>query len=129
MHDVCVCVCAFKVQSFGVLQKLFKCFVRLDALTVKMETRRFCGLRIFSRSSVKVCLVVTRGFVLMPPPPPLPCRTDDPLGLTAAADYELAVSALGACVWYFQRCFVDKDLLSMKSFQVGILFSIKYVLC
>ena len=43
---------------------------------------------------------------------------DDPLGLTAASDYELAVSALGACVWYLQRCFIDKALLSMKSFQV-----------
>ena len=46
-----------------------------------------------------------------------PC-TDDPLGLTATSDYELAVSALGACVWYLQRCFIDKDLLSMKSFEV-----------
>ena len=43
---------------------------------------------------------------------------DDPFGLSASSDYELAVSALGACVWYLQRCFIDKDLLSMKSFQV-----------
>ena len=43
---------------------------------------------------------------------------DDPLGLTAASDYDLAVSALGGCVWYLQRCFIDKDLLSLKSFQV-----------
>ena len=48
---------------------------------------------------------------------------DDPLGLTAASNYDLAVSALGACLWYLQRCFIDKDLLSIKSFEVCLSLS------
>lgn len=52
--------------------------------------------------------------VFLPLPP-----ADDPLGLSADSDYELAVSALGACVWYLKRCFIHRGLLSMKSFQVS----------
>lgn len=43
---------------------------------------------------------------------------DDPLGLTPANGFDLAVSALGACLWCLRRCFIDKELLSIKSFKV-----------
>lgn len=54
---------------------------------------------------------------------------DDPLGLTAASDYDLAVSALGACLWYLQRCFIEKDLLSIKSFEVSVLCCVSFTAC
>lgn len=91
--------------------------MRVDALTVKMKMKSFHGLKISNLSSVKVCVLIAGGNVMMPP-----SIADDPLGLTAESDYELAVSALGACVWYLKRCFIDKDLLSMKSFQVCTFF-------
>ncbi|KAK6167624.1 hypothetical protein SNE40_021604 [Patella caerulea] len=41
----------------------------------------------------------------------------DSMGMTAADDYELAVSALGAMTWYLQYCLLDEELLSMKKFE------------
>ena len=49
------------------------------------------------------------------------CRAvpaDDSLGLTASRESELAVSALGACVWYLKVCLVDHEILSLKRFEV-----------
>lgn len=42
----------------------------------------------------------------------------DSLGLTPADDGELAIRALGACVWYLKQSFLDQQLLSMKKFEV-----------
>uniref|UniRef100_UPI00398F65F0 DNA mismatch repair protein Msh6 n=1 Tax=Pristiophorus japonicus TaxID=55135 RepID=UPI00398F65F0 len=41
----------------------------------------------------------------------------DPLGLTPSEGHELALSALGACVFYLKRCLVDQELLSMGNFE------------
>ena len=43
---------------------------------------------------------------------------DDSLGLTASRESELAISALGACVWYLKVCLVDHEILSLKRFEV-----------
>ncbi|KAK1171106.1 DNA mismatch repair protein Msh6-like isoform X1 [Acipenser oxyrinchus oxyrinchus] len=40
----------------------------------------------------------------------------DSLGLTPGEGYELALSALGACVFYLKKCLVDQELLSMSNF-------------
>ena len=42
----------------------------------------------------------------------------DNLGHTAAAGYELGVSALGAVVWYLQHCLLDQELLSLRTFEL-----------
>lgn len=42
----------------------------------------------------------------------------DPVGLSVATEFELAVSALGACVWCLKRAHVDYNILSLASFQV-----------
>lgn len=41
----------------------------------------------------------------------------DSLGLTPKDGYELALSALGACVFYLKKCLVDQELLSMANFE------------
>ncbi|MBN3270812.1 MSH6 protein, partial [Polyodon spathula] len=41
----------------------------------------------------------------------------DSLSLTPGEGYELALSALGACVFYLKRCLVDQELLSMANFE------------
>ena len=41
----------------------------------------------------------------------------DSLGLTPKEGYELALSALGGCIFYLRKCLVDKELLSMANFQ------------
>lgn len=40
----------------------------------------------------------------------------DSLGLTPKEGYELALSALGGCVFYLKKCLVDQELLSMANF-------------
>ena len=44
----------------------------------------------------------------------------DPVRATVANDYQLAISSLGACVWYLRQCCIDHELLSMKNFEVHI---------
>lgn len=44
----------------------------------------------------------------------------DPVRATVASGYQLAVSALGACVWYLRQCHIDHELLSLKNFEVNI---------
>ena len=46
--------------------------------------------------------------------------SDDCLGLTARDDFELAVSALGACTWWLKKCCVDYELLSLANFEVSV---------
>ncbi|XP_068009766.1 DNA mismatch repair protein Msh6 isoform X2 [Melanerpes formicivorus] len=41
----------------------------------------------------------------------------DSLGLTPGENSELALSALGACVFYLQKCLIDQELLSLANFQ------------
>ncbi|XP_078085788.1 DNA mismatch repair protein Msh6 isoform X2 [Mustelus asterias] len=41
----------------------------------------------------------------------------DSLGLTPGEGHELALSALGACIFYLKRCLVDQELLSMANFE------------
>lgn len=49
------------------------------------------------------------------------CQTTsagDSVGFSVATDYELAASALGACVWCLKRAQLDYSLLSLASFVV-----------
>lgn len=41
----------------------------------------------------------------------------DSLGLTPAEDRELALCALGSCVFYLKKCIIDQELLSMANFE------------
>nr|XP_020510207.1 DNA mismatch repair protein Msh6 isoform X1 [Labrus bergylta] len=41
----------------------------------------------------------------------------DSLGLTPKEGYELALSALGGCIFYLKKCLVDRELLSMANFE------------
>lgn len=45
--------------------------------------------------------------------------TSDPVRATVANGYQLAISALGACVWYLRQCCIDHELLSLKNFEVN----------
>lgn len=44
--------------------------------------------------------------------------SSDPVRATVADGYQLAVSALGACVWYLRQCCIDHELLSLRNFEV-----------
>ncbi|XP_063247263.1 DNA mismatch repair protein Msh6 [Prinia subflava] len=41
----------------------------------------------------------------------------DSLGLTPGENSELALSALGACVFYLKKCLIDQELLSQANFE------------
>ncbi|XP_077191229.1 DNA mismatch repair protein Msh6 isoform X3 [Paroedura picta] len=41
----------------------------------------------------------------------------DSLGLTPTEDRELALCALGSCVFYLKKCIIDQELLSMANFE------------
>nr|KAF6448067.1 mutS-like protein 6 [Rousettus aegyptiacus] len=41
----------------------------------------------------------------------------DALGLTPGEKSELALSALGGCVFYLKKCLIDQELLSMANFE------------
>ncbi|NWH87331.1 MSH6 protein, partial [Aegithalos caudatus] len=41
----------------------------------------------------------------------------DSLGLTPGENSELALSALGGCVFYLQKCLIDQELLSQANFE------------
>ncbi|XP_016132019.1 DNA mismatch repair protein Msh6 isoform X2 [Sinocyclocheilus grahami] len=41
----------------------------------------------------------------------------DALSLTPKTGYELALSALGGCMFYLKKCLVDKELFSMGNFE------------
>ncbi|XP_056903128.1 DNA mismatch repair protein Msh6 isoform X2 [Takifugu flavidus] len=53
------------------------------------------------------------------PPPLLKHMTSesDALGLTPKDGYDLALSALGGCIFYLKKCLVDQELLSMANFE------------
>ncbi|XP_069464515.1 DNA mismatch repair protein Msh6 isoform X2 [Ambystoma mexicanum] len=42
---------------------------------------------------------------------------NDSLGLTPGENRELALSALGACIFYLQKCLIDQELISMANFE------------
>lgn len=52
-------------------------------------------------------------------PPTLKAMTSesDSLSLTPKKGYELALSALGGCMFYLKKCLVDQELLSMGNFE------------
>ncbi|KAJ7987524.1 hypothetical protein DPEC_G00327390 [Dallia pectoralis] len=41
----------------------------------------------------------------------------DSLGLTPKEGYELALAALGGCMFYLKKCLVDQELISMANFK------------
>lgn len=52
-------------------------------------------------------------------PPTLKAMTSecDALSLTPKTGYELALSALGGCMFYLKKCLVDQELFSMGNFE------------
>ncbi|XP_077138552.1 DNA mismatch repair protein Msh6 [Ranitomeya variabilis] len=52
-------------------------------------------------------------------PPVLKDMTSDSdsLALTPGDNHELALSALGACIFYLKKCLIDQELLSMANFE------------
>lgn len=44
----------------------------------------------------------------------------DVLGLTAKREYQLAMKSLGAIVWYFKRCLIDAEILSMGNISTYV---------
>ncbi|RMX47670.1 hypothetical protein pdam_00013626 [Pocillopora damicornis] len=42
----------------------------------------------------------------------------DPLGLMPGEGSELALSALGAVIWYLKKCLIDGEVLSMGNFEI-----------
>uniref|UniRef100_A0A182QD49 DNA mismatch repair protein n=1 Tax=Anopheles farauti TaxID=69004 RepID=A0A182QD49_9DIPT len=52
-------------------------------------------------------------------PPVLRSTLDetDSLGLTPKESYQLALKALGGCVWYLQRCLLDQQVISLATFE------------
>ncbi|KAM8945438.1 DNA mismatch repair protein Msh6 [Pelodytes ibericus] len=52
-------------------------------------------------------------------PPVLQCMVSegDSLSLTPGEKSELALSALGACVFYLKKCLIDQELLSLANFE------------
>ncbi|CAK8692796.1 unnamed protein product [Clavelina lepadiformis] len=40
------------------------------------------------------------------------------LGFLAKTEFELAISSLGACVYYLKRCLIDFEIISMRQFQM-----------
>lgn len=42
----------------------------------------------------------------------------DTLGLTPKNEYELALNAMGGIVWCLEKCLIDEELLTMKTFEI-----------
>lgn len=59
----------------------------------------------------------TEGGSVLPAPLKRMTSESDSLGLTPKDGCELALSALGGCVFYLKKCLVDQELLSMSNFE------------
>lgn len=57
------------------------------------------------------------GMSLLPPLLKEMTSESDSLCLTPKEGYELALSALGGCIFYLKKCLVDQELLSMANFE------------
>lgn len=57
------------------------------------------------------------GSSVLPPLLKRMTSDSDSLGLTPKDGWELALSALGACIFYLKKCLVDQELLSMANFE------------
>lgn len=57
------------------------------------------------------------GSSVLPPVLKRMTSESDSLGLTPKDGCELALSALGACIFYLKKCLVDQELLSMANFE------------
>lgn len=57
------------------------------------------------------------GSILLPEVLKNMTSASDSLGLSAGENYELAVSALGGCVFYLKKCLIDQELLSLANFE------------
>lgn len=65
-----------------------------------------------------VCSAVGIQIVALPLSLCFSLSADDQLGQSADKKYDLAVSCLGACVWYLKRCRIEHQLLSLQNFEV-----------
>uniref|UniRef100_A0A6J0TQ56 DNA mismatch repair protein n=2 Tax=Pogona vitticeps TaxID=103695 RepID=A0A6J0TQ56_9SAUR len=57
------------------------------------------------------------GRLALPPVIRSMTAENDSLGLTPAENSELALSALGGCVYYLKKCIIDREILSMAKFE------------
>nr|XP_056709679.1 DNA mismatch repair protein Msh6 isoform X2 [Euleptes europaea] len=57
------------------------------------------------------------GRLVLPPVIRSMAAESDSLGLTPAENSELALCALGSCVFYLKKCIIDHELLSMANFE------------
>ncbi|CAI5771285.1 mismatch repair Msh6 isoform X2 [Podarcis lilfordi] len=57
------------------------------------------------------------GEPILPPVIKSMTAETDSLGLTPGENAELALSALGCCVFYLKKCIIDEELLSMGKFE------------
>ncbi|XP_053695896.1 probable DNA mismatch repair protein Msh6 [Sabethes cyaneus] len=44
----------------------------------------------------------------------------DHLGLTPDAEFQLALKALGGCIWYLKRCLLDQQIIALATFELYI---------
>ena len=51
----------------------------------------------------------------------------DSVGLTPGEESELALSALGGCVFYLKKCLIDQELLSVADFEEYVLLDSDWV--
>lgn len=83
-------------------------FISLFFIFVITETITWCFTRDdFSRYSF--CNAYIAGSIPIP---------EDGLGLSPKETYELALSALGACIWTLKRSLIDTDILQLCQFEV-----------
>ncbi|XP_055546484.1 probable DNA mismatch repair protein Msh6 [Wyeomyia smithii] len=45
---------------------------------------------------------------------------NDPLGLTPDVEFQLALKALGGCIWYLKRCLLDQQIIALATFELYI---------
>ncbi|XP_054841722.1 DNA mismatch repair protein Msh6 isoform X2 [Eublepharis macularius] len=57
------------------------------------------------------------GRLVLPPVIRAMTAESDSLGLTPGENSELALCALGSCVYYLKKCIIDQELLSMADFE------------
>ncbi|XP_066481801.1 DNA mismatch repair protein Msh6 isoform X2 [Tiliqua scincoides] len=58
-----------------------------------------------------------KGSLILPPVLKSMTAESDSLGLTPRENSELALSALGGCVFYLKKCIIDQELLTLAKFE------------
>lgn len=93
-------------------QKLLK-----DLVSSTVQEGLIAGSQFWNAS--KTLKTLTEGGYFQDIPPLIRSMTaeSDSLGLTPGENSELALSALGGCIFYLKRCIIDQELLTMAHFE------------